>query len=292
MPANINLVNRIAQIGARFFNEHDDTIFRGVDVNNLKVNSAASIKLFFKHMFLRGRKDSVSMQFYSDFESHFQDYFGNDDAINRKDFKYKLTEIVPFEYDNLLKEVGLNNRNDRKMILSSYKFFEELQDCNPTNYIINTPIEESFRRLDAISSIGEKLTSFYHRNLYKRLGIPEGVNGNTNFLLPIDTHIGKISFLSGITSEISNEEIRNKIEKKYKQSLSAYSFDTKKKLDKVNLNKNDLTEIKIAIIKICESNNINAMDYNQGAWCVGFYSLPMLFSLIENCEISEIDFSF
>lgn len=293
MAANIYLVKRIAQIGEKFFQEHDDTIFRGIsDINTLRDNRALSIKLFFKHMFLRGRRDSVSMKFYSDFEKQFVEYFGNNDAVNSSTFVIKLESIDTQNYDELLKAAGLNNGADRKMILSSYKFFGEIPDNNPTNYILSSHIVESYKRIDAIASIGDKLTSFYHRNLYKRFGRPENVDGNENFLLPIDTHIGKISYLCGITSEIDNNIIKSKIENKYQQAISAYSFDNKESQVKINLNKDDLLEIKNAIIQVCNENKINPMDYNQGAWCVGFYSLPMLFSLLSKSNIEEIRFTF
>lgn len=293
MAANINLVKKIAQIGAKFFLEHDDTIFRGItDIDSLLTNRDLSIKLFFKHMFLRGRRDSVSMKFYSDFERQFVAYFGNDDEVNGAGFAGKLKDIDPQAYDEALKTSGVNNGADRKMILSSYRFFAELPDNNPTNYILNNPIEQTYKRIDDIDSIGDKLTSFYHRNLYKRFDIPENVNGNENFLLPIDTHIGKISFLAGITSEIENKTIREKIAAKYLQAISDYSFDNKGEITKVNLNRDDLNEIKQAIIITCAKYSINPMDYNQGAWCVGFYSLPILFSLLEISDMKRIKFSF
>ena len=48
MATNINLVKKIAQIGAKFFLEHDDTIFRGItDIDALLTNRDLSIKLFF-----------------------------------------------------------------------------------------------------------------------------------------------------------------------------------------------------------------------------------------------------
>jgi hypothetical protein len=233
MAANIQLVQRIAQIGDRFFRDHDDTIFSGItDFNRLREDRAMSLRLFFKHMFLRGRRDSVSMRFYSDFERQFVAYFGDNDVVNGSGFAVKLKFIDPQAYDEALKTAGVNNGADRKMILSSYRFFAELPDNNPTNYILSNPIEQTHKRIDAIDSIGDKLTSFYHRNLYKRFDIPENVNGIENFLLPIDTHIGKISFLAGITSEIENLTIREKIAAKYLQSISDYSFDNKGEVTK------------------------------------------------------------
>ena len=232
------------------------------------------------------------MKFYSDFERQFVAYFGDNDEVNGSGFAGKLKDIDPQAYDEALKTAGVNNGADRKMILSSYRFFAELPDNNPTNYILNNPIEQTHKRIDDIDSIGDKLTSFYHRNLYKRFDIPENVNGIENFLLPIDTHIGKISFLAGITSEIENKTIREKIAAKYLQSISDYSFDNKSEVTKINLNKDDLNEIKQAIMLTCGKHNINPMDYNQGAWCVGFYSLPILFSIIENCEVGKIKFAF
>ena len=221
-----------------------------------------ALNFFLHHALMRGRKDELSDKYY-DFTVH---------VLSELKIKGHLEELVlknikDDKFFNQLKEellksrqikgyekpLKLDNKRDIEMIKGVSQFIINHNEKNIVTYSVSqikdNKIDSIYKELDSIYEIGDKIASFFLRNIVficlneERDNIEsKDVNIVAHFL-PIDTWIRKVALLSGI---IGN----------YKLSED---------------------KIKINMIEKCKTAEVSPLFFNQGAWYIGFNSFELLF---------------
>lgn len=165
-----------------------------------------------------------------------------------------LIEPHPKDKDGI--SIPLNNDLDLLMVIKVLSYLVEKNITNTALYanekILSGEIKILFDELNKIIGVGNKLTSFYLRNMAAVLKIPSSIlRGNYKYVLPIDTWI-----LKALIKICGKETIKEK----------QYLY-----------NPNPIKEI---MIKICEENNVDPIAFNQGCWYVGFNSYDLLLGIM------------
>jgi len=304
MHPNKTLIVKISTIGDKFFDNHQDTIFEQAYKENKHLyleNWWLASQLLIKHLFLRGRKDQVSIAFYKIFIRFATTNFGI--STNNWDFSDFKNTIARESQSSLLEKLeatGLNNPLDREMIYSVIQFIKEVE--NPVKWVIESHnLKNTYDRLRKIVGVGDKLASFFLRNIYRLFDLEKRIVASNDqesmlYLLPVDTWIGKICYLTGITGQISGKT-GQAIIAKYANTGKELTFSSDEEPSgsekpSKQLTETEKLELKKAMIKICLDLDKNPMSFNQGAWSVGFYSLPLLLSLLENKAVDGISFDY
>ncbi|MCL5432587.1 MAG: hypothetical protein M1524_00525 [Patescibacteria group bacterium] len=222
-----NLVRKIATY-SKDYKDYLETW----DKNKLLNDWSYGLKFFFNKTFYRGRSDRLSLLF----EKRACTVL---DKIIGKDRSYEKLSKNLEDIDKKLKENLVNNFADRKMIYSTITFLSKIPDRNIINYSLDRiqkgQINDLFGQLDEISFVGDKLITFYFRDIDYIFKIKKYLSEKELiYLMPIDVWVRKIS-------------IRLKI----------------------ITGKEDLETLKNKIIRTCLEYKVDPSDYNLGAWFVG-----------------------
>jgi hypothetical protein len=127
-----------------------------------------ALRFWFGRSFYQGRLDKVSVMFERRALSVIEESLGSTqiDAL-RALTQGGLVEGDPF--DEGLKTAGLPKRYDRLMVIDSLNFVSRLPNANIVAYSLERitagHMEDLFDELDALRSVGEKIVSFYLRDL-------------------------------------------------------------------------------------------------------------------------------
>jgi hypothetical protein len=251
---NTNIEQNIKQIIEKG-HEYKRRWLEQYNINTLLTDWWEALKFYFDRSFNRGRRDSLSQKF-------------KEKAIEAL-HKFKIWEkledlkingwLDKVNFDNnenplqiVLREAGVNNRGDRLMVIGTLSFILNLKERNIIKWSVeeikNGKIKEVYKQLDNIPYIGDKLASFYIRDVVDLYELEPFISSDDFiFTQPIDTWVRQICSKLGIISE--------------------------KFLTKQNLSKRDLLEIKQAIIRTCEQLKVSPIKFNQGAWYIGFYGI-------------------
>lgn len=203
-----------------------------------------SLKFFFEHSFMRGRRDTLSIKF-------------KDKAIEVleltffKNIKYDLEQL-----SKDLEQKGVNNKGDRIMVCDTIKFIRELQNPNIASYIIaklKKDEQEAYKELiENIKYVGDKIATLYIRDLCWIFDIKLK---NYKFVFPIDTWV--------------------------KQIINRLKILDKKILQSKELQKVREEEVKEKAINVCLENDIDPIKFNAGIWYIGTHSLEILLNNLD-----------
>lgn len=196
-----------------------------------------SLDFIFSKVFYRGRRDELSERF----------------------MNAALGTLKGFElgknYDKLLleirlKENGVNNSADRRMVAEILDFVFSLSETYKFNLvrysvekIKNGEIAEIFSEFDKIFAIGDKLASFYLRDVVLVFKLENNLKlEDFRYCQPIDTWVRQVAIRLGIIDQLEK--------------------------------KNE--KIKLSIINACRKVNVSPLSFNAGAWMVGAKSFDLL----------------
>jgi len=224
-----------------------------------------ALKFFFSRAFMRGRRDEISVDFLNKAKN----------ALDGYDLKNKLPNLSnnwEEELEKQLKNYGVNNKYDRKLVLSTIKFIlDENNKNNNLNYnlikytlqkIKKCKIEEIYNALDGLTAVGDKIASFFLRDLACIFGLKIQKDKRI-FLQPVDTWVGQV------------------LEKLY--------ICQKSDIDKaIRGNEKSLEEVRKAIIDRCDKVEISSIEFNQGAWYLGVHAFDILFENLDKIKAEEI----
>jgi len=231
---NQQTLKKIESFGDVFKKEYRSQWKKEELINDWKL----SLKFFFDHSFMRGRRDSLSIRF-------------KDKSIEVLERTFFKDQNYPF--DNLkeeLKQNEVNNGADRIMVLDTLKFIKNLSDYNITNYVVKQlkeNEEEIYNELKDIRFIGDKIATLYFREICWMFDIKIK---NPILIFPIDTWVKQIINRLKILDDkiLSLEEL-----KKIKDS-----------------------KVKEKAIEVCLQNDIDPIKFNAGVWYIGTHSLEIL----------------
>jgi hypothetical protein len=199
---------------------------------------ARGIIVFLHEIFYRGRKDALSEKFMNAAIGTLNQYWG----IGGRNYREELPE--------LLKNNGVNNKHDRRLIIEVINFiFDKLKpfENNIVKYTLvkikEGSIREMFYNLNKIYAIGDKIACLYLRDIILIYDLEHYLKvEDFEYCQPIDTWVKQVAMqLKIIDQQVS-----------------------------------DIKTIKNKIITTCFEKNISPLLVNAGSWFVGAKSFELL----------------
>lgn len=187
-------------------------------------------------LFMRGRRDTVSVAFRDRTAA----------ALRRYD---TLDEIDLAGLDDYLHDQGVNNRHDRQMVAESVSFVRtELTsyDGNVFSWAADSirsgKSDEAYLALDRIHAVGDKLASFYLRDVVFLEELEDAVGtADYPYLQPVDTWVLRVA-----------------------RSL------------KVIERGDSGSVVKEKLVSACLAADVSPLLFNAGAWLVGAHAYELL----------------
>jgi len=175
---------------------------------------------FFDRAFYQGRNDVLSGDFEQATLAALDKVLGslpsNDKLLRLKQLshwvqpdqwkaaKNPLCEALSEKYSIGGKQRGTGRERDKEMVMDTLRFVSsECKDCNILEHSIeqikNHRIAELFKRLDGITSVGEKIASFFLRDTVFFYDLERYVGPDDyRYLVPIDARVRKVTDKLGI----------------------------------------------------------------------------------------------
>jgi len=164
-----------------------------------------ALLFFFSKSFMRGRRDEISERFLAA-------------AIKT------MSETVPGDEQKplgeRLKDNGVNNRHDRGMVIDAIDFTTRSlteHDSNIVAYAVSMiksgKVKEAFDALDRIHAVGDKIASFYLRDVAIVYGLSDSLCWDTHkYCFPVDTWLRQVSDRLGVTDGTETlEEVKKRM---------------------------------------------------------------------------------
>lgn len=260
--SDVNLeqqLKTLEKFGERYEREH----LNGIDVDSMRADWFCALGFFLDHIYFQGRRGTLSEQFKKEAMSTLEAVFGSDqetrtskfrEAINvgiiPTDCQWKTWTDNPLFLDLRRRKAG--KRRDIEMVLDSLRF---LTSCRDFNYNIVTysisevesgRIGDLYRRLDGIRQVGQKVASFYLRDLITcyHLKVSED---DYSLVQPLDTWVLKVATALGVCGDRDDSTIA--IEK---------------------------------ILQVCKQFGVDPKRFNSGAWYLGAYSFKIVIERLQD----------
>lgn len=226
----------VEQYGQRYVREYladaknqHDTIVR---------DPLAALAFIRGKLFMRGRRDAISTAF----RNRTLDVMRGYRTLDEIDLRTLEVELV---------RNGVNNRYDRRMVKETISFARDelqAQDCNVFTWAVdaihNGKAAEAYDRLTSIFAVGDKLATFYLRDVALLEGIEDNIQADDYwYFQPVDTWVERVA-----------------------QSLDLIGM-------------NDLgsrSVIKDKLIAACLAAGVSPLLFNAGAWMVGAHAYRLL----------------
>jgi len=233
-------VDQIVRI-SEFGKSYQDEFLSEFDTKLLEQDSWKALLFFFRCSFMRGRRDTLSGDFLKKAITVLEKI-----SLNKMIVDNTISDFIQDEewQENLKRKLhsgGVNNRVDRKMIVSTLIFLnEQTKDNNIVTYstqkIRKGLLGKVYLKLDGVFGIGAKLASFFLRDLVCLYRLESYVEDDDLALLqPVDVWVDRVTERLGI------------------------------------IETNDLLEAKREkIVKACQQANVHPISFNQGCWYAGY----------------------
>jgi hypothetical protein len=202
------------------------------------IRSDPLVALEFLHskLFMRGRRDKVSVKFRDCARAALQKY-------------RTLEEINLGGLDGDLLAQGVNNHHDRRMVAESVRFARtELQAHGGNVFgwavelIRNGKVHDAYVALDEIHAVGDKLASFYLRDVVFIEELEDAIGtADYPYLQPVDTWVLRVA-----------------------RSL--------KMIDRGDTG----PAVKDKLVSACLAADVSPLLFNAGAWMVGAHAYELL----------------
>lgn len=280
----MHIAKNIATIGSIFINKvKSDNIHI---IASLESDWKKALEFFLFHAFMRGRSDKLSIAYKNHTFILLNTYLDNSlEKINgdvnnltkeisnfkvRRDIKansnslsnkYFFTDFQSNDFIQLFSKKNEVNQkflvgNDKdiimvgevlKLILND-KVISNYYNLNIYNFTVGLLLEDQvttlYKKINSIRFIKDKLASFYLRNVIKLANLNR-LESSIEYFLPIDRWINDIC-----------------------TQLAIFNID-----DSLKVKKNKM-------ISYCRASNIDVIEFNQGAWLIGYSSYPLLIEIL------------
>lgn len=196
-----------------------------------------ALNFLFSKVFYRGRRDELSERF---MKATLETLNGLE--INKNYDKQML--------DKKLMLNSVNNSRDRRMVFEVLDFIFNLPPSYENNFVKYTvnqikegKISDAFSKLNGIYAIGDKLASFYLRDVVLIFELEKYLRPDDfQYCQPIDTWVKQVAV----------------------------------KLDIITSQETETKSVKSAIINACKKSDTSPLLFNAGAWMVGARSFELL----------------
>lgn len=198
----------------------------------------AALNFMYGKLFMRGRRDAVSVVFR--------------DRTTEVLAQYKTIQDIDLtELERQLVAHGVNNRHDRRMVAESINFARrELQayDCNVYAWAVDAIYTgrsaTAFAQLDSIHAVGDKLATFYLRDVAFLEDLQSNINTDDYvYFQPVDTWVERVALSLNI---IDDGDLGH------------------------------LYVIKRKIVTQCLAAQVSPLLFNAGSWMVGAHAYRLL----------------
>jgi hypothetical protein len=237
------ILPQIAAYGLQYRTDH----LRKYDPDRLIADWWEALQFFFGRAFYQGRRDNISARVHTAALEILSPLFSH--ANKTEQYNESRREDWASIESGLRKKIGrgfVGKGGDVRMTISTLNFIGQLPDLNLVKYSVGL-IKEGRSlnhylelqsgvniRGEGIFQVGDKIASFYLRDVVSLYGLDEYVTAESAVVLqPIDVHVKKVCGLLGIAEKgDSNSKIKNRI------------------------------------VSVCRQQSISPILFNQGAWFV------------------------
>jgi hypothetical protein len=230
----VERIQQVASFADAYIREH----LSAWDPASLRTNWWDALRFWFGHSFYQGRSDAVSSMFEQRAIGVIEEALGSTELHALR----TLTRdglVEGGSFDERLKTASVPKRLDRLMVMASLTFASSLPDGNIIAYslarITAGEMDDHFDEFDALPSIGEKVASFYLRDLDFLFDLAEYIPEGGHLLMqPIDTWVAQLAVRMGIIATKENTPGNRR-----------------------------------RIVKACRQAGVDPNRFNVGAWWVG-----------------------
>lgn len=258
METDLALVRRVAEFGERYYDEH---LLK--DVRRRKTlfgNWLTGLNFWFDRAFYQGRRDEVSQMMEQRALEALNEVIGEDVSRSR-DRLVRLAEEGWLVKDNWEKEDNpihgkllegrLNKRYDRLLVLSSLALAVETGHLNIVRWAVEKVQRKEliglYQRLDDVASVGDKIASFFLRDLVDVFDLRQHVKPQDRGLLqPVDIWVRHIANEVRIAKTGTDKELRS------------------------------------GILDTCDKAGVDPIRFNQGSWYVGFNATRIVLEVLKS----------
>ncbi len=244
----------VSKFGNEYHREHIENY--SLEKKVLRQNWWEALKFWFDRAFYRGRRDEISQEMEKRAFQVLDELLGRNERkreaklhqlaqkgwLRREQWKDEKNPL-----QKTLMKGNVNNRYDRLLVISTLELLLALPNNNivawSTGAIENKELESVHRWLDELFAVGDKIASFYLRDVVDLFKLQEAVKKQDGelYVQPVDTWVRQVA-----------------IEAEF-----------------VPKNTKDNT-IKKAIIDNCHKFGVDPIRFNQGAWYIGSNSFKIV----------------
>lgn len=227
----------------------------------------AALKFFFNKGFNRGRRDSLSIR------------FRNNALLVIDSLKPLLTPGFDGykDLEQRLAENGVNNHIDRSMVSDAIRMCLTGDNSSPRNLvnlaldnIQNKSTKIYFDELDRLAGIGDKLASFFLRDVVLAFEMEESLDDrDARYCQPVDTWVEQV------VRKLEIATLTRHAEEELCEETNGSASQGKKR----QLSRKYIEEIKVIIIEQSKQAEVSSLLFNAGAWMVGAHPFELLFEL-------------
>jgi hypothetical protein len=241
-------VKAIAGFGGRYHTEHlSEYVLKQATYLE---DPYAALSLFFGYAFLRGRRDTISVQFYRRAMTALDSFRKQAGDTLFSSWDAQASQ----ELAEVLLRTGVNNQYDRRMVGETLNFIHDHLEPYGYNIVASTlarirsqDICRLHADLDTIFAIGDKLACIFLRDVVDIYGLESCLEKHEerHCVQPVDTWVGQVLSAAGVVAE------------------NATHF-----------------QIKQRIIEVSEETGTSGIRVNQGTWYAGYNSLRLLLEIL------------
>jgi len=251
------LVRAVAGFGERYHAEYlADWVKREAQ---LRSDWWEALRFWFDRSFYQGRQDVVSEKMEKRALEALSEQLGDSNAARSRVLREILASgwLSGDRWENrnnplqlVLRKHGVNKRYDRLLVIGTLGLTSELQKLNIAEWagreVRAGRLSKVYRRLDQLPSVGDKIGSFFLRDLVDVLDLRAYVKRADRLLLqPVDTWVRQVARKIGIRT-----------------------------------GEGDLTGMRKAVVAACDDADADPIRFNQGAWYLGSHSLDIAIELV------------
>jgi hypothetical protein len=250
---NASLASSIVSYSSRY---HQEMLSR-YDPDRLLENWWAALDFFFGRACFQGRRDDISERVYQEVVAVLSSLFSGDErTANYQKERYQGWETVERELKQRIGKGKVGKARDVDMVLSALDFIGQLPALNIVSYSVERvqhgEIDEHYKELqrsknkNGIIQVGPKIASFYLRDVVSLYHLGDKVPDEFAFhLQPVDVWVRKLAYKTEIVSDEASDR-----------------------------------EIQKAIVALCKEQGCSPLQFNQGAWYVGYFAFDLLLEIL------------
>jgi len=256
-----SLVSSIISYSSRYHQE----ILGRYDPDELLENWWAALDFFLARACFQGRRDDISERVYREVVAVLSPLFcGDGGTANYWGECHQGWENAEGELKRRIGKGKVGKGRDVDMVLSALDFIGQLPALNIVSYSVERvqhgEIDKHYKELQrsqnkgGIIQVGPKVASFYLRDVVSLYHLEEQVPDEFAFhLQPVDVWVRRLAYKTGIVNDGASDG-----------------------------------EIQKAIVDLCREQRCSPVQFNQGAWYVGYFAYELLLEMLTKAnELSK-----